>query len=40
MKHGYKMPTMHSTMHLYPIDGKTHQVGTDETPWDYRGQVV
>jgi hypothetical protein len=36
VKHGYEMPTMHSTMHLYPIDGKTHQVGTDETPWDYR----
>ncbi len=36
VKHGYEMPTMHSTMHLYPIDGKTHQVGTDDTPWDYR----
>ena len=30
------MPTMHSTMHLYPIDGKTHQVGPDDTPWVYR----
>ena len=36
VKHGYEMPTMHSTMHLYPIDGKTHQVGTDDTPWAYR----
>ena len=36
VKHGYEMPTMHSTMHLYPIDGKTHQVGPDDTPWAYR----
>jgi len=36
VKHGYEMPTMHSTMHLYPIDGKAHQVGPDDTPWAYR----
>jgi FAD/FMN-containing dehydrogenase len=36
VKHGSEMPTMHSTMHLYPIDGAAHQVGTDDTPWSYR----
>jgi len=36
VKHGYEMPTMHSTMHLYPIDGKAHKVGPDDTPWAYR----
>jgi len=36
VKHGYEMPSFHSTMHLYPIDGKAHQVGPDDTPWAYR----
>ncbi len=36
VKHGYEMPTIHSTMHLYPIDGKAHQVGPDDTPWAFR----
>ncbi len=36
VKHGYEMPSFHSTMHLYPIDGKAHQVGPNETPWGYR----
>ncbi len=26
-EHGAKLPTMHSTMHLYPIDGAAHDVG-------------
>ncbi len=29
-------PTMHSTMHLYPIDGAVHRIGGDETAWSYR----
>ncbi|KOG29023.1 FAD-binding oxidoreductase [Streptomyces resistomycificus] len=33
---GARTPTMHSTMHLYPIDGAVHDVGPDETPWAYR----
>jgi FAD binding domain/Berberine and berberine like len=33
---GLKLPTMHSTMHLYPIDGAVHDVGPDETAFGYR----
>lgn len=33
---GERLPTMHSTMHLYPIDGAAHRVGKDETAWSYR----
>jgi FAD/FMN-containing dehydrogenase len=31
-----EMPTPHSTMHLYPINGAVHRVGTSETAWSYR----
>ncbi|WP_435358689.1 FAD-binding oxidoreductase [Haloarchaeobius sp. DFWS5] len=30
------LPTARSTMHLYPIDGAVHRVGSDETAWDVR----
>jgi len=30
------MPTMFSTMHLYPIDGAAAKVKKDATPWAYR----
>jgi FAD/FMN-containing dehydrogenase len=33
---GAAMPTMHSTMHLYPIDGAVHDVGAGDTAWAYR----
>jgi len=33
---GGKLPTPQSTMHLYPIDGAAHDVGTADTPWAYR----
>jgi FAD/FMN-containing dehydrogenase len=33
---GAEMPTMQSTMHLYPIDGAAHDVGASDTPWSYR----
>jgi len=33
---GAEMPTWKSTMHLYPVDGAAHDVGSDETPWAYR----
>jgi hypothetical protein len=36
VKHGAEMPTMHSTMHLYPINGAAHKTGNKETPWSYR----
>jgi FAD/FMN-containing dehydrogenase len=31
-----KLPTMQSSMHLYPIDGVASRVGADETAWAYR----
>jgi FAD/FMN-containing dehydrogenase len=31
-----KLPTMLSTMHLYPIDGAVRDVDADETPFTYR----
>ena len=35
-RHGAALPTMHSTMHLYPIDGAAHRVGRNETAFSYR----
>ena len=28
VKHGSELPTLHSTMHLYPINGAAHKAGT------------
>ncbi len=36
VKHGSEMPTMQSTMHLFPIDGAAHRVGNEDTPFSYR----
>jgi hypothetical protein len=33
---GAELPTMKSTMHLYPIDGAAHDVGPTDTAWSYR----
>jgi FAD/FMN-containing dehydrogenase len=33
---GADMPTMKSTMHMYPIDGAAHDVASDDTAWSYR----
>lgn len=30
------IPTPLSTMHLYPVDGAAHEVGSDETAWNKR----
>jgi FAD/FMN-containing dehydrogenase len=35
-QHGAALPTMHSTMHLYAIDGAAHRVGRTETAFSYR----
>jgi FAD/FMN-containing dehydrogenase len=35
-KFGADIPTMKSTMHLYPIDGAAHDFGPSDTPWSYR----
>ena len=39
IEHGSKIPTLLSTMHLYPINGKAHRIGKTETPWSYREAV-
>jgi FAD/FMN-containing dehydrogenase len=31
-----KLPSMHSTMHLYPIDGAAHDLGAADTAFSYR----
>lgn len=36
VKHGALMPTMQSSMHLYPIDGAVQRVGRKDTPFSYR----
>ncbi len=33
---GGALPTAKSTMHLYPIDGAAHDVGSADTAWSYR----
>jgi FAD/FMN-containing dehydrogenase len=33
---GSALPTWQSTMHLYPIDGAAHDVGSADTAWAYR----
>ena len=39
IKNGSKLPTLHSAMHLYPVNGAAHRVGKDDTPWGYRDAV-
>jgi len=36
VKYGSEIPSMHSTMHLYPVDGAAHRVGTGDTAFSYR----
>lgn len=36
VKYGSELPTLHSTMHLYPIDGAARRVGKSATAWSYR----
>jgi hypothetical protein len=33
---GSRLPTVHSTMHLYPVDGAVHDVGAGDTAFSYR----
>ena len=37
VKYGSMVPTMRSTMHFYPIDGKVHEVNNEDTAWANRG---
>ncbi len=36
LQYAAQLPTVHSTMHLYPINGAAHRVGRNETAWSYR----
>ena len=36
VEHASRLPTMHSSMHLYPIDGAVHKVGKADTAFPYR----
>ncbi len=36
VKHGSELPTMWSTMHMYPINGAARRIGNNETAWNYR----
>ncbi len=36
VKHGSQLPTMFSTMHMYPIDGAVHRVGASGTAFSAR----
>ena len=36
VKYGAQLPTMHSTMHLYPINGAVHHVGASDTAFSFR----
>ena len=36
VKFGEALPTAHSTMHMYPINGAAQKVGKNDTPWAYR----
>jgi FAD/FMN-containing dehydrogenase len=36
IQYGSQLPTMHSTMHLYPVNGAVHRVGKQDTAFNYR----
>jgi len=36
VKHGARLPTMQSTMHLYPVNGAASRIKNTNTPWAYR----
>jgi FAD/FMN-containing dehydrogenase len=39
VKWGNTMPTWKSGTHMYPIDGAAHDVGKDETAWNFRDSM-
>lgn len=36
IRHAHQLPTLLSTMHLYPINGAASRVANDATAWNYR----
>jgi len=39
VRFGSALPSMHSTMHLYPINGAASRVGKNDTAWNYRDAI-
>jgi FAD/FMN-containing dehydrogenase len=39
LRFGNTLPSMHSTMHLYPINGAAARVGKSDTAWNYRDAI-
>jgi FAD/FMN-containing dehydrogenase len=37
IQHGSQLPTMQSTMHLYPVNGAARRMDKNDTAWSYRG---
>ena len=40
VEHGSKIPTMHSTMHLYPVNGAPQRVGKTDTAYSFREALL
>jgi hypothetical protein len=40
LKHAEALPTGHSTMHMYPINGAVHRVGNADTAFSYRDVLL
>jgi FAD/FMN-containing dehydrogenase len=36
MKFAAQLPTLQSTVHLYPVNGAVHKIGHEDTAWSYR----
>lgn len=36
LQYASRLPTVHSTMHIYPINGAAHRLGPNDTAWSYR----
>ena len=36
IEHASKLPTMHSSMHLYPVNGAAHRPAESDSAWSYR----
>uniref|UniRef100_Q01VV3 FAD linked oxidase domain protein n=1 Tax=Solibacter usitatus (strain Ellin6076) TaxID=234267 RepID=Q01VV3_SOLUE len=40
LRYAEQLPTMHSCMHLYPVNGAAAKVGAADTPWAYRDAML
>ena len=36
IRHASQLPSFHSTMHLYPVNGAAHRARNSDTPWSHR----